>query len=83
MKRGPHWLCVICGGRDCHYEVAVPLVPYAIRWGMDASIEVLRRSFRCSKCGHKGACTIAPSHNIYDDTQPMPTKRRIEVRGDG
>jgi len=36
------------------------LVPLIIRWGADASTDVLRRSARCTCCGHKGATWMLP-----------------------
>ena len=36
------------------------LAPAIIRWGPDASSDVLRRRARCSKCGHKGATLQIP-----------------------
>ena len=40
---------------------ALPLVPFAIRWGEATSSDVLRRNLKCSRCGRKGAVTFHPS----------------------
>jgi hypothetical protein len=37
------------------------IAPFVIRWGPDASSDMLRRSARCQKCGHKGATLSHPS----------------------
>jgi hypothetical protein len=42
------------------------LTPLIIRWGGDASSEVLRQCARCSKCGRKGASLTAPSWDNLD-----------------
>jgi hypothetical protein len=34
------------------------LAPAIIRWGPDASSDVLRQRTRCSKCGNMGGVTI-------------------------
>lgn len=39
----------------------MPLAPFVIRWGADASSDVLRRCARCTVCGHKGATLMHPS----------------------
>jgi hypothetical protein len=36
-------------------------VPLVIRWGGDASSDVLRACARCSRCGRKGASLTSPS----------------------
>ena len=40
------------------------MAPFAIRWGMDASTDLIRERLRCSKCGRKGGVSIkVPSWN--------------------
>jgi hypothetical protein len=39
----------------------VAIAPLIIRWGPDASSDMLRRSARCSKCGTQGATLMLPS----------------------
>jgi hypothetical protein len=36
------------------------IAPLVIRWGADVSSDRLRRSARCTACGHKGATLQAP-----------------------
>jgi hypothetical protein len=58
----PHWLWLYCTNTYyCQHKAAMPLAPLVIRWGADASSNVLRRCARCSKCGTKGAFTYHPS----------------------
>jgi hypothetical protein len=49
----PYWLWLLCN--SCGHRVAVALVPYVIRWGADASSDLLREHARCSVCGQRGA----------------------------
>jgi len=46
------WLWVIC--ERCLHRVSTALAPWIIRWGADASSNMLRRSARCTRCGGKG-----------------------------
>jgi hypothetical protein len=39
----------------------VTLAQFVIRWGPDASSDLLRKSARCGNCGHKGVALQAPS----------------------
>jgi hypothetical protein len=56
----PHWVWWNCG--KCRRWVAVPLAPFIIRWGTDASGDLLCKSLRCTKCGHRGGSFTVPSH---------------------
>jgi hypothetical protein len=68
------WLWLYC--RGCGRGVPVALAPFIIRWGADASGDVLRRSFRCRACGGKGATTIVPSwKDMRQGTEPFPVER--------
>lgn len=55
------WFWLDCKRMECKYRVAVAFTPFAIRWGFHASVEVLRKSARCTACGGKGAETTLPS----------------------
>ncbi len=59
------WVHVYCVDRGCHHHSAVAFAPLAIRWGMDAPVEWIRRRLRCSRCGRRGARTIVPSKDVY------------------
>src|SRR5689334_20583431 len=65
----PHWVWWNCSG--CRRWVAVPLVPFIIRWGAKASSDMLRRNPRCTKCGHRGGLLQVPSHHT-DETPYLP-----------
>jgi hypothetical protein len=70
------WCWLYCNNLICNHSAPVAIAPFVIRWGPDASSDVLRRSARCSKCGHKGATTVKAS---WVDTevgfQPFPVAR--------
>src|SRR5215467_2386851 len=55
----PYWLWLRCDA--CGHHVAVALVPFVIRWGADASSDVLRTHARCTVCGRRGATLQHPS----------------------
>src|SRR3954454_9261077 len=60
-RPAPHWCWIYCGDNQCRrisQPTALALAPYVIRWGATASSDVLRRSARCTVCGHKGATLI-------------------------
>jgi hypothetical protein len=40
------------------------LAPLIIRWGGDASSDLLRRSARCTRCGNKGADLPASEREV-------------------
>ena len=47
------------------------LAPFVIRWGPDASSDVLRERLKCAKCGKKGATLKHPSWYEWG-WQPWP-----------
>ena len=59
LHRTTCWLWLDCPA--CRHRRPAALVPFMIRWGIDASSDRLRRSVSCGKCGHKGAQTYLPS----------------------
>jgi hypothetical protein len=64
LQPAPHWLWVLCNNRSCMRRSAIPLAPFVIRYGADASSDVLRRNFTCSGCGRRGASLQVPSWEI-------------------
>jgi hypothetical protein len=52
------WTWVYC--ENCLHHAPMALVPLIIRWGADTSSDRLRRSARCTECGHKGATLQHP-----------------------
>lgn len=81
----PRWLWLRCTNYTaCHHQPAIPLVPLIIRWGADASSDVLRGCALCSRCGNKGAETYHPSvdvglHGCGLTWQLFPTERRALI----
>ena len=61
LRRLHPWWWVNCAAPGCGRHKPVALAPLVIRWGADASSDVLRRSARCSKCGCLGVTLTAPS----------------------
>jgi hypothetical protein len=61
------WVWAICDGTDrsgrhpCLHRAPLALAPFVIRWGADASSDVMRQCLRCALCGHRGACIQHPS----------------------
>ena len=80
LCRSPGWFWADCYNRECSHRRPLPFVPFAIRWGPDTSSDVLhtssdvlRRNLRCTKCGHRGAATMAPSWiDMQVGEQPFP-----------
>jgi hypothetical protein len=54
----------------------VALAPFTIRWGPEASGDVLRRSARCADCGGTGVTITVPSwKGMQDGAEPFPIER--------
>jgi hypothetical protein len=58
LRRVTPWLWVICA--RCLHRAPTALAPWIIRWGAEASSDMLRRSARCSECVGKGATIQIP-----------------------
>ena len=70
LLHAPYWVWLCC---SCDHRVAVALVPFVIRWGADASSDMLRQHVRCSVCGRRGATLQHPSWGDTDTGwQPFP-----------
>jgi hypothetical protein len=61
LHRTPYWCWLYCTARDCSHSAPFALAPAVIRWGCDASSDLLRERARCSCCGHKGTTLRHPS----------------------
>ena len=56
LNTNPHWLWLYCRNYgQCHHSAPAAIAPYVIRWGADASSDLLRTRARCTKCGSIGA----------------------------
>jgi hypothetical protein len=53
------WLWLWC--ERCQHHAPVAVVPFIIRWGPNASSDMLRQCARCTCCGSKGATLQHPS----------------------
>lgn len=62
------WAWVYCRNPACGHYRAMPLAPFAIRWGMDASTDIIRERLRCAACGRLGV-TMSLSRAAF----PAPT----------
>ena len=72
LRRGTPWCWIVC--EHCMHRKPVALVPFIIRWGPDASSDMLRRSARCSSCGRKGAALQHPSRaGMHVGFEPFPS----------
>lgn len=55
------WWWAYCTARGCAGTAAITLTWAVIRWGPDASSDLLRQRLVCSRCGHRGATLRTPS----------------------
>lgn len=60
LRRSAPWLWMNCAAGCGHYRPGA-LAPFIIRYGAEASSDMLRRASRCTRCGHKGATLQHPS----------------------
>ena len=72
------WVWAICNGLDESGRVAclhrAPLA-LALRWGAEASSNVMRQRLRCAVCGHRGAVLQHPSWmDAQIGEQPFPAE---------
>jgi len=71
LRRGTPWCWIVC--ERCLHRTPLAFVPLIIRWGPDASSDMLRRSARCTKCGRKGAVLQHPSWaGMHIGFEPFP-----------
>lgn len=57
----PRWFWLSCDNISCSHKAATAIVPFIIRWGQDAPGDLIGKSARCQKCGHRGATMHHPS----------------------
>jgi hypothetical protein len=68
------WVWLFCADHQCSHHVATTLAWAVIRYGADASTDVLRKNTRCKQCGKKGALIQLPSWtNMIEGAAPVPT----------
>jgi hypothetical protein len=66
MRAAAPWLWLWCRNVHCRRKAPTALAPLIIRWGGDASSDLLRRSARCTCCGSKGADLQHPGARSRD-----------------
>lgn len=72
LRRSSPWLWMNCAA-DCGHHRPVAFAPFIIRYGADASSDVLRRAGRCFTCGRKSAMLQHPSWvNTQIGWMPFP-----------
>jgi hypothetical protein len=81
IMRAPYWAWASCERLSvpfiCGHKAPIALAPFLIRWGPDASSDLIRARLRCSQCGRLGCALTVPSwvdKNI--EWQPYPIGRR-------
>jgi hypothetical protein len=53
IKDGSWWI-ILCTNPKCGRAIASNLLPYAVRWGEDASSDKIRDNLSCAVCGKRG-----------------------------
>lgn len=59
-----NWVCVYCRNDACSYSAPAALVPLAIRFGMNASSDMLRERVTCLACVRRGAPIMLTRWNV-------------------
>jgi hypothetical protein len=79
LRKHSCWVWVNCENSTCRHRAPVALAPLIIRWGPDASSDMLRQSARCARCGRKGATLTGPSWVGLDiGLAPFPADHQPE-----
>jgi hypothetical protein len=74
LQKQAGWVWVCREGTGCGHRAPVAIAPFAIRWGLDASSDLIRDRLRCSKCSRVGVTIQMPSWaGNAIGTQPFPT----------
>src|SRR5260370_31140137 len=74
LRRETCWIWLYC--RACGRGVPAALAPFIIRWGPDASSDILRRRAHCGECGGKGVTLMHPRlRDTQSGVSPFPVER--------
>lgn len=74
LRHASCWFWLYCNA--CPHRAPAALAPLIIRWGADASSDVLRQRARCTRCGARGAMLMHPSWgDLQMGLSPFPTAR--------
>jgi hypothetical protein len=80
LQEGTPWLWAVCDGLDacgkpCLHRTPLALAPFVIRWGANASSDIMRDRLRCAVCGRRGAALQRPSWMGSEiGEQPFPAE---------
>lgn len=65
IHHSPGWMWAYCvrmvEGALCNHSAPIAIAPWRIRFGGEASSDLIRQNLRCSKCGGKGGLIYHPS----------------------
>ncbi len=75
------WLWIYCADNRCNHHRAVALVPWAIRWGVDDPVPLIRRNFKCVMCGSDGVTYMVGMEHDTLLASPFPTDRQVGIGG--
>ena len=77
LRSSSCWVWVCCAEFGCYHAFAMGVRPAIIRWGADASSDLLRQRARCSSCGHLGASLRHPSWSgdVHGGDSLFPAER--------
>lgn len=70
------WIWLYCTRGNCLNKVPVALAPFIIRWGPDASGDLIRQRMRCTACGSLGATLQHPSVDGLNIVESFPVRSR-------
>jgi hypothetical protein len=75
LRRDVSWFWAHCANHRCSHYAPVALAVPIIRFGADASSDVLRQNARCSRCGGRGCTLQHPSHkDLLRGLAAFPTR---------
>lgn len=84
----PKWFWIRCVSPFCSHARAVPMAPWAIRWGKEAPAK-MRETFRCGSCGRRGCIFDRPRADYRGangmmnwDPEFFPTAYAVHMAGE-
>lgn len=72
LRQQAPWVWAQCWRYGCGHARPIALAPYIIRWGADASSNLLRTKLRCGRCTSLGCAIQLPSHNAVGEVAGWP-----------
>jgi len=81
LQRSTPWVWLCC--ERCQHHAPFACAPAVIRWGANASSDMLRQRTRCTCCGGRGATVQHPGWaDSNSGFQPFPVARPSTDRED-